>query len=71
MKVIGNLKIQNGGRSPCWIFMFAVHNLHCCKSVTEENIKFVDYRCNRMKIMGNLKIKGGRTVGFLNLQYLT
>ena len=38
---VSTLKIQDGGRPPCWIF-----NL----SNTEDN-KYSDSKCNRMKVM--------------------
>ena len=57
MKLVGNYKIQDGGRPPCWNFIFAKHGISYLKSNSEENLKFGDSRCNRMKFMGYLKIK--------------
>ena len=37
MKLIGNLKIQDGGCPPYWIFAFAVYRLRYRKSNSEEN----------------------------------
>ena len=31
MEVIDKLKIEDGGRPPCWIFNFATHSLSCRK----------------------------------------
>ena len=37
MKVIGNLKIQNDGHPPYWIFAIAVHAIVYLKLNFEEN----------------------------------
>ena len=51
--------MQAGGQLPCWIFIFATHSLSYRKSNSKENIKFSDSSCNRMKVIGNLKIQDG------------
>ena len=35
-KVIGNLRIEDGGHPPCWIFIFGVHSLGYGKYNSED-----------------------------------
>ena len=54
IKVSRNLKILDGGRPPCLIFLFAIHSLICGRPDTEwKHIKFCDYSFNIMKVMSN------------------
>ena len=56
MKVIDNLKIQDGAKLPSRIFIFAIYSLIVANQMLKKHIKFSDSSCNKMKVMLNLKI---------------
>ena len=58
MKVIDNLKIRDGSRPPCWIFLYLQHiaNSWEIKYRRKQN-KFGNSSYNRLEVIDNLKIQ--------------
>ena len=51
-------RIKDDGRLPCFISKFVIYSRNFRKSNTDKkHIKFGECSCNRMKVMGNLKIQ--------------
>ena len=54
----GNLNIQDGGRPPSWTFLIGNIQHKLSQNIyRRKQIKFSDNRCNRNKVIGDLKIE--------------